>query len=93
MANRPRSIYERYSTSTLPPPDAVERTHLVLQGENIISIANAEYDLQEYSADLWRGILEANEIDDAALIDEEPENGGYRGKLIIIPAKPLPDFL
>jgi len=88
MATRPRSIYERKSNATLPPPDQIERRHAVIQGEDLISIANKECGLAEYDADLWRGIGESNSVENPFTLDAD-----FRGKLLKIPTKSLPEFL
>ncbi|MBI3654077.1 MAG: hypothetical protein HY231_23855 [Acidobacteria bacterium] len=85
---RPKSIYERLTGSTLPPPDVRERGHAVIQGESLLSIANREYTLEEYDASLWREIGLQNRIENPFTLDTD-----YRGKLLRIPAKPLPDFV
>jgi nucleoid-associated protein YgaU len=84
---RPLSLYERHTTSTLPPPDIRERSHVVVQNENLLSIANVEYALEEYAADLWRDCALANSIDNPFTFDTD-----LRGQLLRIPQKPLPDF-
>ena len=88
MATRPRSIYERKTSATLPPPDQIERRHPVIQGEDLISIANKEYSLAEYGPDLWRGIAESNNVQNPFTLNAE-----FRGKVLKIPSKPLPEFL
>ena len=85
---RPQSIYERRTNATLPPPDQVERRHAVIQGEGLISIANKEYALVEYDADLWRGIGESNGVENPFTLDAD-----FRGKFLKVPAKSLPEFL
>jgi hypothetical protein len=54
----------------------------------LISIANKEYALAEYDADLWRGIGESNNVENPFTLDAD-----FRGKLLKIPAKSLPEFL
>jgi len=83
-----KSIYERLTDSTLPPPDVTERGHLVTQNESLLSIANTRYGLEEYSVERWREIGLANSIENPFTFDSE-----LRGQVIRIPAVPLPDFL
>jgi hypothetical protein len=85
---RTRSIYERGTTSTLPPPDRIERGHQVIQRESLLSIANSEYQLGEYDPDTWREIGIANNIVNPFTFDTE-----LRGQVIRLPAKALPDFI
>lgn len=85
---RPRSIYEQRTTSTLPPPELRERRHVVEQGESLISIANREYGLSEYDADLWRNMGLANKVENPFTIDMD-----FRGEALRVPAPPLPEFL
>lgn len=87
MPTRPLSIYERATGATIPPPDFIERRHLVVDGENLTSIAALEYRLEEYDPDLWRLIASRNGITDPIIFNEE-----YRGKVIFIPPRPLPEF-
>lgn len=82
-----KSIYERSTTSTLPPPDLSERGHVVIQNESPLSIANREYGLEEYDVALWREIGIRNGIENPFTFDSE-----MRGRVIRIPQKPLPDF-
>lgn len=84
---RPRSIYERETNPTLPPPEFIERTHVVVEGETLISIAKLEYGLSEYDPDLLRLIVDANNIENPFTFAQD-----FRGKTIRIPARPLPDF-
>lgn len=88
MAGRPRSIYERFTGSTLPPPELREGSHVVEQGEGLISIANVEYGLREYDPDLWRGVAEKNGVENPFMTDTD-----YRGKAIRIAARKLPEFV
>jgi hypothetical protein len=84
---RPRSIYERRTTSTLPPPELREKLHRVVDQETLIGIANVEYLLQEYDPDRWREMAFLNGIDNPfSFVDE------FIGQTIRVPAKPLPEF-
>jgi nucleoid-associated protein YgaU len=85
---RPRSIYERSTESSLPPPAFRERRHAVEQGESLISIANREYRLSEYDPDLWRGIGELNGVENPFTLATD-----FSGTALRIPAKQLPEFL
>jgi hypothetical protein len=88
MAGRPRSIYERFTTPTLPPPDQTEGRHLVIEEESLMSVANDEYGLEEYDPNLWRSVGEANGIENPFTFDTE-----FRRTNIRIPARSLPDFI
>jgi hypothetical protein len=87
---RPKSIFERQTTSTVPPPEFRQKVHLVEDNEVLIGIANKEYSLSEYDPNLWRDLGLANGIQNPFNFTDEAE---FRGKQIILPAKPLPDFL
>jgi hypothetical protein len=89
---RPKSIFEQFTKSSLPPPEQVERRHLVIQGEHPMGVANREYQLSEYDPTLWRNMLIANGIDNPFLFSAPEEEGGNEGRQIVIPAKPLPTF-
>ncbi|HEY6332758.1 MAG TPA: hypothetical protein VI756_25770 [Blastocatellia bacterium] len=58
------------------------RWHLVTAGEDIVAIANHEYNLVSNNPDAWRAILEANHIENPFALDE------LIGTKIMIP--PLP---
>ena len=85
---RPRSILERFTNSTIPPPRLQERYHLVKASESLMSIANREYNLQEYDPDRWRDIGSVNGVENPILFGLE-----YLGQRIRIPAPALPDFV
>jgi hypothetical protein len=85
--SRPRSIYERFSSSTLPPPESRVRFHAVQQGESLISIANLEYSLAEYDPDLWRDMGIANLVQDPFTLDI-----AFRARSLRVLPRPLPDF-
>ncbi len=89
---RPKSLYERFTKATIPPPEEFEAQHLVIEGEHAIGIANAEYRLEEYDPDRWREMLLYNEIDNPFLLDVPVEEGGVAGTIIRIPPTPLPTF-
>ena len=57
------SAYRRYGQTTNPAPEKVSRKHTVIGGEEAPGIAAAEY-RQGYDAELWRQVMEANEVDD-----------------------------
>lgn len=84
---RPRSIFERFTSATIPPTGQQIGFHMVAQSETLMSIANVEYSLQEYDPDLWRGIAAANNIQNPFSFDFD-----FRGRNIRIPLPPLPDF-
>jgi hypothetical protein len=85
---RPRSIYERKTTSALPPPELREGSHVVAQGESLMSISVREYDLEEYNPDLWREVGLLNKVENPFTFDSD-----FRGVRLRIPPRPLPDFL
>jgi len=85
---RPRSIYERKTSSTLPPPELRERLHRVVDNESLISVANKEYGLGEYDPDFWREVGTANHVTNPFTFAED-----YLGQSIRIPARPLPSFI
>jgi nucleoid-associated protein YgaU len=89
---RPKSIFERHTSSTLPPPDRSEGAHFVKSGEFLINIANAEYKLEEYDPDRWREIGLENGVENPFLLGAPPAEGGFQGTLLRIPAPELPDF-
>jgi hypothetical protein len=89
---RPRSIFERFTTPVIPPPEDQEKLHLVKQDEHAIQIANLEYDLKQYDKDLWREILIRNGVENPLVLDAAPSAGGYLGLHLSIPARPLPEF-
>jgi hypothetical protein len=84
---RPRSIYERNTTSTIPPPEFREKLHQVHQGECLLSISNIEHQTVEYEPSSWREIGLANNVENPFVIDVD-----YLGRNLRIPSKPLPDF-
>jgi hypothetical protein len=88
MAGRPRSIYERLTNPTIPPPDQVEKRHQVIEGESLLSVANDEYGLQEYNSNRWRDIGLHNGVENPFAFDEE-----FRRQFIRIPPIPLPEFI
>jgi nucleoid-associated protein YgaU len=57
-----------------------DRDHTVAAGEDLIKIANEEYDLQKYSPDLWRTIAEVNGVENPFTFDQ-----AFLGKKIRIP--------
>jgi nucleoid-associated protein YgaU len=85
---RPRSIYERLTKPTVPPPSLRARSHVVLDGEVLISIATKEYGLQVYDPDLWRDMALANSVENPVTFSND-----FLGKRIIIPAPALPGFI
>ena len=87
---RPQSIYERHTTSTIPPPEFRQRAHLVVDNETLIGIANVEHSLVEYDADLWRDMAIANNIQNPFTFTDD---GEFLGERIVVPGKPLPEFL
>jgi hypothetical protein len=84
---RPKSIYERKTITTLPPPELRERLHRVVDNELLLSVANKEYALSEYDPDLWRDLGIANQVSNPFTFDHD-----FLGKIVRIPAKPLPAF-
>ena len=84
---RPRSIYERKTSSTLPPPELRERLHRVVDNELLLSVANKEYALSEYDAGRWRDLGIANDVTNPFTFDQD-----FLGKTIRVPAPGLPDF-
>lgn len=83
----PRSIYERLTGATVPPPNRIERRHLVVGDEHLITIATIEYGLEEYDSSLWRAVASANGVENLFTFSED-----FRGKRIRIPPPPLPEF-
>jgi hypothetical protein len=59
----------------------------VVEGESLISIANREYALDEYDANLWRDLGLAGRVKNPFTFDQD-----FRGELISVPPRPLPDF-
>lgn len=90
--SRPRSIFERFTKSTIPPPQLFEGTHVVASTEFAMGIANKEYGLQEYDPNPWREMLIINRVVDPFRLEALPENGGFRGRMLRIPPVKLPDF-
>jgi hypothetical protein len=84
---RPRSIYERQTTSVLPPPEYRERSHLVTENENLIVIASGEYGLEEYDSELWRLLGTTNKVLDPFTFDND-----FTGLRVRVPARSLPPF-
>jgi hypothetical protein len=84
---RPRSIYERGTSSTLPPPERRERSHVVEQGESLITIANRMFSLEEYDPGLWREIGLVNRVDNPFTFDPD-----FVGERIRVPGRPLPAY-
>lgn len=85
---RSRSIYERKTSTTLPPPELRERLHRVVDNELLLSVSNKEYGLAEYDADRWRDLGIANGVTNPFTFDHD-----FLGKTIRVPAKPLPSFV
>jgi hypothetical protein len=85
---RNKSIFERFTKPTVPPPSLRARSHVVLDGEVLISIATKEYGLLEYSPDLWRSIALSNNVENPVTFSND-----FLGKRIIIPAPALPGFV
>jgi hypothetical protein len=90
--SRPLSIFEQFTSPVIPPPDQVERQHLVKKGEFALSIANVEYGHRQYDENTWRDLLIANGVEDPRRLDKLPQAGGRQGQLLRIPPRPLPDF-
>lgn len=84
---RPRSIYEQKTKSVTPPPERREREYLVKQGDSLLSIANKMYPNQEYDGNLWRLVATRNGVIDTFAFADD-----FLGRVIRIPAEPLPAF-
>lgn len=85
---RPRSIFERFSTTTLPDPARSEGTYVVQEGDALIALANRLYTLEEYDPDLWRDLAIKNSIANPFTFDLD-----LLGQRIRVPSPPLPQFL
>ena len=88
MANRPRSIFEKLTQPTLPPPSETEKRHVIVEGEDLIGISNREYALEEYDESLWRDMALSNNITNPFTFETD-----LRGMVMRIPPKPLPEFV
>lgn len=60
----PKGPYAKYGATTIVAPAQTARQHVVRGGETIQSIACLEYPTEGYSAEAWRQLAEANDIDD-----------------------------
>lgn len=82
---RPRSIFERFSKSTLPPPEYREQVAIVQEGDVLLALSNRAYFVEEYDPALWRGIGLANNVLNPFRFSDD-----FIGERIRIPSKPLP---
>ncbi|MGH9821741.1 MAG: GPW/gp25 family protein [Blastocatellia bacterium] len=80
------SIFGRLTQPANPQPNQRPRAHTVTATDEIVAVANQEYKLVTYDPDRWRGILDANGIENPFTMGED-----YLGKRIVIPPPPAPN--
>jgi nucleoid-associated protein YgaU len=79
----PKSVYERFGTSSLVGGTQSARRHTVIGGDTVQMIASRYYPDEGYSSEAWRQIAEYNEVDDLDDVD--------LGTVFTIPALETPE--